>query len=296
MSITHLVPRTERVTPELAQQWLQKQFGDQRKLRDHHALLLAGEMQRGAFVPHNAISFAVLGQSRYLIDGQHRLQAVTLYGKPVSMSILEIPAADMEHVRQLYSNIDQGLRRTTIDAIRAMGIANEFSLSERRVQRMAGALRVIATRFTDTTGGASRSESRKKRAVTRSNAVNTTLLRAWNREIHRYYGLVEGGEPSIIELFDRAAVLGCALLTIRYAPDQAERFWRDAVVDDGLSKADPRKRFVAWLREGNTRKSGDIGRAFAVAWRHFLRSSEVTFLRVNARSPLEIEGIDLDQV
>lgn len=293
---SHLTPRTEFVTREVAEQWLERQFGGQRNMREHHVFLLAGEMERGTFVPHNAITFAVLNGERYLIDGQHRLNAVALYGKAVPMPILEIPVKDMEEVRRLYGNIDQGLKRSATDAIRAMGLSEEFGLAERRVQRMSGALRVIATRFTDTTGGATRGETRRQRALTRSNAVNTTLLRAWEREVHRYYEIVEGGEPSIIAMFERAAVLGCALLTVRYAEDSAEEFWRGASRDDGLAMHDPRKRFIVWLRDTKKPKAGEIARAFSVTWRSFLKGNDLKLIRYNMRTPLDIEKIDLDAV
>lgn len=295
-SRTALMPRTEHITPEMAEQWLANQFGGQRNLREHHVIQLAGEMERGTFVPHNAVTFAVINGEKYLIDGQHRLSAIALHGEAVSMPILEIPAKSMSEVRQLYGNIDQGLKRSATDAIRAMGLSDEFGLAERRVQRMSGALRVIATRFTDTTAGGSRSEAKRKRAVTRSNAVNTKLLRAWQSEIHHYYGLVDGGEPSNIALFDRAAVLACALLTIRYAPQYADDFWREAAHEDGLGKHDPRKRFIVQLREARKLKSGEIARLFALAWKHYLNDNEIKFLRVKTSTPLEIERIDLDQV
>ncbi len=161
---------------------------------------------------------------------------------------------------------------------------------------MSGALRAIATRFIDTTAGASRSEARRQRTVTRSNAVNTALLKAWEREIHRYYDVVEGAEPSIVALFERAAVLGCALLTLRYAADSAVEFWSAAARDDGLAMHDPRKRFVIWLRDEKRPKPGEIARAFAVAWRNFLRGTELKLIRFNTRTPLEIEKVNLDLV
>jgi hypothetical protein len=291
---SQLTPRTEFVTPELAEQWLDSQFGGQRNMREHHVFLLAGEMERGTFVPHNSITFAVVDGERYLIDGQHRLKAVYLYGKPVSMPILEIPANDLDEVKQLYGNIDQGLKRSATDAIRAMGLSDQFGLPERRVQRMSGALRAIATRFTDTTAGASRGDARRQRALTRSNAVNTTLLRAWEKEIHRYYEIVEGGEPSIVAMFERAAVLGCALLTIRYAPEDAIEFWGGSARDDGLSAHDPRKRFINWLREEKKPKSGQIARAFSVAWRSYLKGNELKLIR--PPTLLEIEKVNLDAV
>src|SRR4029453_1656649 len=99
-------------------------------------------MRNGSFVPHNSITFAVVGNQRFLIDGQHRLKAVVIHGAPVSMSVLDIAARDMGDVRRLYSSIDQGLKRSTTDAIRAMGLSEEFGLPERRMQRMSSALRV----------------------------------------------------------------------------------------------------------------------------------------------------------
>jgi len=188
------VPKTVLVTPAVAEAWLENQFAGQRKLRDHHVFLLASEMERGDFVPHNAITFALLDGQRFLIDGQHRLQAVVLADVSVSMPVLEIPAHDMEAVRRLYASIDQGLKRTPNDAIRALGLSDELDLPERHIQRMSGALRLIATRFTDTTKSLPKEVAKDRRAASRSNTVNARLIRDWEPEIRSYYEVTADGE------------------------------------------------------------------------------------------------------
>ena len=97
------------VTPEMAQTWLNNNnFDRQRSLREHHIFTLAEEMEGGNFIPHSAIVFARLDKQDFLIDGQHRLNAVMLHGKPVNLPILTKIAANLEQVARWYASIDQG--------------------------------------------------------------------------------------------------------------------------------------------------------------------------------------------
>lgn len=240
------------ITPDLAAQWLERQFEGQRNARPHHIALLAEEMRAGSFIPHSSVVFAEFDGQSYLIDGQHRLKAITVYGRPVRMPVLRKQAASMQQVREWYSSIDQGLRRTAQDAIRAQGISEELQMSDRHTGRLSGAVRLIATGFSDPTANSSVSAV-SARVRSRSNAGVSSLIRAWAPEARAYFEAVQGGEPSNAYLWDRAAVIACGLLTIRYRQVKGIEFWSGIAKDDGLAKEDPRKRFLVFLRDKKER-------------------------------------------
>ena len=281
----------EEVTPEVAENWLNSQFEGQRSLRDHHVLLLAQEMESGNFIPHSSIVFAEHEGKRYLIDGQHRLQAIALYGKSVKMPVLRRKAVSMKEVQEWYSSIDQGLRRTAHDAIRAQGLTQELGLTERYAGRLSGAVRQIATGFIDTTGGIGVSKTGRVRA--RSNAFVSDFMRKWSVEAQLYFSLLQGAEKSNLFVFERAPVIACALLSLKYVPDKAKEFWDGAVRDDGLSKHDPRKRFLIWLRE-KREKPANVARGFSVVWKAFLEGGEVKLIRFDPTKPIDIRFVPLE--
>ena len=283
----------EDITPSVAEEWLKQQFEGQRKLREHHVIMLAQEMENRSFIPHSSIVFADLAEHSYLIDGQHRLAAIALYGKAVRMPVLRREATSIGEVREWYASIDQGLRRTARDAIRAQGLTEELHLTERQAGRLSGAVKLIATGFMDVTAKVS-SVDRKDRAKSRSNAAVSRLMRSWAKEAQTYFEAVHGGEPQNMYLFDRAAVIACAILTMRHVPEKAVEFWSGMSRDDGLSRGDPRKRYLLWLRDGKHR-AGDAARGFAVAWRAFLDQRDVTLIRIDSRRSVEIRGVPLEK-
>ena len=286
--------RITEITPRMAEEWLGSQFKGQRGLRDHHVILLAQEMENGTFIAHSSIVFAELNNVSHLIDGQHRLNAIVLYDKPVRMPVLRKTATSMKQVQEWYASIDQGLRRTARDAIRAQGIPQELELSERHAGRLSGAVKLIATGFADVTAknAAVRAAGRVQ---ARSNAAVSGLMRLWSKEARTYFSLIHGGEPTNMYLFDRAPVVACGLLTIRHMPDKAADFWREIARDSGLSREDARKRFLVFLRDKKERPPGVV-RGFAPAWRAFVEGRSLDLLRPEkSTSPIMIKGVPLDK-
>lgn len=280
------------ITPTLADEWLATPFERQRAFRDHHVILLAEEMEAGTFIPHSSIVFAELDGKSYLIDGQHRLRAISLYGKPVKMPVMRKAAASMKQIEEWYASIDQGLRRTAQDAIRAQGLSSELGLSETHASRLSGAVRLIASEFLDMTAGVGKDKHVRMRGA-RSNALVSELLRAWAPEGRTYFDLVHGGEAANMYLFLRAPVIACGLLTIRHVPENAREFWSGMARDDGLRAQDPRKRFLNWLRNGNRIRPGSAARGFAVAWRAFLEGKELQLIRFDQSKPVDIQSVPL---
>jgi hypothetical protein len=112
----------------------------------------------------------------------------------------------------------------------------------------------------------------------------------------RYFELIASGEKANMLVFERAPVMACALLTIRFIPEKAEPFWQDMARDDGLSREDPRKRFLLWLRQQHKAKPIHVARAFAVAWKAWVEGRTIELIRFSGTSRLKLQNINLDAV
>ena len=112
MAIKKMHTEVITITPALAKMWLAKNTNN-RHLREDIAHRYAKDMADGKwFQSHQGIAFYDDGT---LADGQHRLIAVTVFNKPVKMSVtMNVPKAAAEM-------IDQHIPRMAHDAIRIAG-------------------------------------------------------------------------------------------------------------------------------------------------------------------------------
>lgn len=96
------------VTPQMAAEWLADRWGEQRTVRGGHVSKLLHDMQAGNF---RISPDAILRIKGKLANGQHRLEAVVQYGKPVKFLVME------SNDEELYKVIDQVMKRTTGDSL-----------------------------------------------------------------------------------------------------------------------------------------------------------------------------------
>lgn len=100
------------VTPELAEKWL-AQNTHNRTLRENKVMAYARDMEAGQWAENGeAVKFAADGT---LLDGQHRLHAVTLSGATVRMLVV----TGLPNVAQ--ETMDDGIKRTLADVLHLRG-------------------------------------------------------------------------------------------------------------------------------------------------------------------------------
>lgn len=114
-----------KITPAQAAEWLSDKWGEQRQLRSSHVKRLAADMEAGRFKTSPDAILRIKGK---LANGQHRMSAVVLSGKPQTFIVME--SSDEE----LYKVIDAGLRRTVADGLIGAKYAKEMPPIARWVQ------------------------------------------------------------------------------------------------------------------------------------------------------------------
>jgi hypothetical protein len=142
------------ISPEIAAEYLKKNFSDNRNVRNATVELYASDMTLGQWSDTGeTIKFDEYGN---LIDGQHRLLAVIKSGKTISFHI----ASGIEAKATV--NVDIGIRRTAADALKVTGLQENLqakgTLAKRILLHEAGAATLTSTIVS---GGKALSGSRK---------------------------------------------------------------------------------------------------------------------------------------
>jgi len=111
----------ETVTPEMAIRWLSENlYEHQRPPSEFHVKFLADEMQRHAFKQDTTIEFCQVNGAEYLTDGQHRMKAVVLSGKPQRFVVVKRTARNEDDIAKDYTRTDKGRARTVADDYRVL--------------------------------------------------------------------------------------------------------------------------------------------------------------------------------
>lgn len=117
------------ITPKMAEEWLGKNIGN-RNVRDARVRLFAADIAAGKWAQTaEAIKFDWNGR---LIDGQHRLNAVLLAGKPARMLVARGLDPDAQKV------LDTGSKRTSADALRMHGSTANYAIISAAIKLIVG--------------------------------------------------------------------------------------------------------------------------------------------------------------
>ena len=105
----------EIIAPDMAEAWLGKNIGN-RNIRSAKVATIARDITAGDFaITGEAIKFDWNGR---LIDGQHRLHAVMVAGRPITSLVVRGLAPGVQAV------LDVGAKRSAADALRMRGSAS----------------------------------------------------------------------------------------------------------------------------------------------------------------------------
>lgn len=169
-------------------------------------------------------------------DGQHRLHAVALSGKPQTFAVTEILCKDWQAVARQYYKTDRNKVRAYRDMYRTTNLDLEFGLSPTRIGYVGAAVRFILGDFMRST------RDRKK---TRDDIL-LAQIRVYGHAAESYFGITDGHETSTLYATNGAPCCAVGIVTFRYASTiygagKVAEFWDGVMTSDGLRKEDPRR-------------------------------------------------------
>lgn len=287
---THL----QLVSPTQARLLASQGFPGQRPLRPHHVAYLQGLIERGHFRAGTTVSFAVVGGRKYLINGQHTLTALSqTTGGPLWLQLEEIRVDSLAEAGLLYATYDRNLARNWLDLYRSDPSLHALRLPSSRLKYLSAAVNLLADGLQQRTAFA---QARPYDGLLRDPQIRFALVAAWESEMLLLLAECQG-PPSVRHLLLRASVLSVALITYRYQPEAAQRFWPCIAADSGLVAGDPAHTVLRFLRETPTRAMDGViyARLVASGWNAAFTGRSLQHLRGrHARYPLLLAGTPHD--
>ena len=267
--LTAFTCMSELVSPPIAAGWLQSAtFDGQRQVRRSHAVRLARAMTAGRFRETTTVEFAVTPDGkRFLVNGQHTLNAVVEAGATIRLIIVNTPVADLDAVKALYTTFDNGLSRTFTNSYAAMGLNEKFDMTDTEVNAYGRAVPFIA--------GAFGFRSTREALARQKSATNG--LRQWfvyHVAARRFLDCLAPSEPMVRRALLQPAVFALGVYTIAHNPEKAELFWSAAAADEKLAKVDPPKAATVLAQRpsgrGTMKAQVALAQAIALAWNAYV--------------------------
>lgn len=209
-------------------------YEKQRGLKFSNLDMLYREMNDEAFVPFSMIILAHEDGQFFLIDGNHRLNALMNTGGTTGFW-LQVIESDLSK-DTLYSVLDSGRERTNYDGLHALGTFDEFE-SKYRISTVGAVKKIYA--------GMESNAQLKRSAVELDR-----LMQPWLKLAREYFSLINK-HPNAKHMRSTKLV-SVGMLTLRYQPEKARCFWSGIAQDDGLAQDDPRKYIVKQFGEAQS--------------------------------------------
>lgn len=275
------------VTPAMATAILAgTRFNGQRKLQAHHVDKWSMMMieDRGEFLQYQGISFGRLHGALYLLNGQHRLNAVVKSGCAIGFDFTIYECADEAELARYYARFDsEHLSRSLKDIV-----ANDLLVSKdfpaAYLARVCESVSFIESRFKNVS-------ARKMSGAARIKERRLEGAHSWEREARLYRSFAKGVPAHVLVRFFAGAPLAVAMVTLRYQPEPAEDFWKRAIKNDGLRIGDPARALVeAWNRKGVKWTRYQVGHLAAVAWNAAFEDQNLQIIRLPKEGEIFIAG------
>lgn len=262
-------------------------FPGQRRVRPAHVKKLANAQKKGTFRQGTNIDIAVFGKHKYLINGQHTLNAIMQSGMPQSLIVVYHTCTSMEEIHDLYVNFDNHLKRTPQDSMAAYNIKGMDQLEGGLRRAIYGATGILSIGFSSI----NQWDISNEFAWFQDTNTRMKLVSNWMPEAIRVSNDVKG--QAFTPFISLVSVLSVALVTYRFA-DKPEVFWAGLAEDDGLKRGDPRKALILLYADKTrlrkfTYQRHVISRYVASGWNAFRRGEErTTVLPQSSDLPIRI--------
>ena len=236
------------------------------------------------------IDFAALPDGRiWLLDGQHRLTAISEQDAPVLITLRLIDVDSEKEAKKLYAGYDLTESiRTTRQIIDAVGIAKEIGISERLAKTVYEAASILLNNMEPMTGSA----SVKKHPEIFAKQKRLESISEWAKEAKEFELLIAPAAPALKQRIKTSGPVAVALYTLRHQPARAHEFWAGLAKNDGLRRGDPR----ATLIQDYLTRSVGIGSArqrvqqTTLAWNAFCEGRDLKIIKCIEDAPIVIWG------
>jgi hypothetical protein len=284
----------ETITPQIADRILTRNLWDrQRPERPGYVNSYAQTMKNGRWEPLSVIRFAVFEGSEYLVDGQHRLRAVSSSGTSHQFVVIRQHVSHHDEVARVYSSVDRGLSRTSFDMLHALGVDDLFGWTQTQTNMIGSAILYIQSEF-----------KRNAKGLKLSGQELAEKILEYSEAAQQYVELYQVANTVISDGLRRRGTASVGLITLHQSRKEYGQkpfdFWDGVARDDSLKQGDPRKLAVEHIKiskvaGGASRKSAFSthysARYIAQCFNAYIEDRQIskTYVR-GEESPMKIKG------
>lgn len=285
------------ITPEQAKLWLGKYRADvQRPLRRAWVNTLAEAMKAGEFDQNSTIQLRELGDDIHLIDGRHRLNAIVQSNTTQSFIVITDRVESQVDLLLAFRRVNQGRVASNSDYFVAAGLDTETGLSRLQVNRVSGAVALIADEFA----------ANSSRMLSLPDRVE--LIRLYGPAAEYYFEATVSVTKALKDQIRWAATVAVGLVTFHesaqsYGLDKVFDFWQGIARMANEYNGDPRgvaARYLlntaAWRSNGKTAANQEMrpavytSRYLAGCFNAWVANKSITRISPSVDRPIVIKG------
>lgn len=282
------------IAPGIATRMLNElNFPGQRKVEGSRVYGHRYAIIKGDWVEGHAITFASLPDGRiWLVDGQHRLTAISQSEAAVPVTVRIVPVESVKEAQKFYAGFDQKKSvRTDKQILDAVDAAKEAGLTTRMAQAVYAAAPLLLNNLEPLSG----SENTKKRPEVFLQYNKLETLQLWSKEAREYEQICKAASKDLLRGMRQSGMLAVALYTLRHQPARAREFWEGLANQDGLRKHDPRATLykdilTRSLNSGSVRQRVQMP---ALAWNAFCEGRDLKIIKCIEGAALTLWGTPL---
>lgn len=243
------------------------------------------------------LRFVVYEGREYLVDGQHRLNALIENNETMLFYAVYYHCSTEKQVKNLYTILDNGRRRTRNENLLSSGAVEEFELPKCKIQSANAAINFIYRRF----GRGSNRLEGEAWEYSKNSLKQWDIFRdEWGDAVRGYFDAVHDAYPELTRRgapLSSTTVIAVGLLTFRADPQKAYPFWNCIGKYQKLDEGDARAATVRYLLANDMSKNGIEpahmhARAIFSGWRAFCENRELGALRVQRKREVKVFGYD----
>lgn len=264
------------VTPEQASMWLQQcPFPNQRPITQEWVTELAGLLRSGEW-EGGMIKLHQVGDHWLLVDGHHRLLAISESGMSAWLHVERTLNSTMEQAKAAYWRTDENLPRSFRHAMKAGGFHLPHS------DRVMFAARFIENGYRDA--------GNMHKLHSSSNKLR--IVQEWQSEAEKFLSAIRGVPKSISGAIRTAGPLAVGLTLFRYDPEDADAFFRTLALNSGLKRGDPVHALLNFLSNPELKKRNQAYRARGVAhcWNTWKEGAALVLVRPTEDAEMRLVG------
>lgn len=219
------------LSPAQAQEFLGYRYAHDRPLRPWYVDFLVNEMKERRFQFTAEVHIAHVNGQPNLINGKHTCNAIVKFGKPVKVTLRKTYTTTPGQVAALYAfGHDNQLRRHLGDQMQSFGLVEETNLTAQQLGALAASLSYIRNGFTASKGG--------KAIQSPADRIQDAI--EWSPFMRKFDASVMPCNKYVLRALRQRSVLSLGLVTTRYQPDIAAKFWGEIAKPNGAQYTDPR--------------------------------------------------------